>query len=63
MPLKPSHNLLVRGSNPCGGTTSEGRKQEASDGTAEVENHKDNRNRNYWRGVRSYDADSGISEL
>ena len=20
MPLKPSHNLLVRGSNPCGGT-------------------------------------------
>ncbi len=21
MPLKPSHNLLVRGSNPCGGTT------------------------------------------
>ena len=19
-PLKPSHNLLVRGSNPCGGT-------------------------------------------
>src|SRR5258706_10619125 len=22
MPLKPSHNLLVRGSNPCGGTKS-----------------------------------------
>jgi hypothetical protein len=21
MPLKPSHNLLVRGSNPCGRTT------------------------------------------
>src|SRR6185503_15439902 len=21
MPFKPSHNLLVRGSNPCGGTT------------------------------------------
>ena len=23
MPLKPSHNLLVRGSNPCGGTKKE----------------------------------------
>src|SRR5467141_102383 len=23
MPLKPSHNLLVRGSNPCGGTKDE----------------------------------------
>jgi hypothetical protein len=21
MPLKPTHNLLVRGSNPCGGTS------------------------------------------
>ena len=26
MPLKPSHNLLVRGSNPCGGTNQLARK-------------------------------------